>query len=97
MRRAVSASNAAAAHEPTPLPAWANAENRALQQRIERAALQLKDANTRVEDDSARADAMRQALHLLDMQLRSCQVWLHALVVHPQRRLVSVTGSKDYR
>ena len=74
MARPSSASTAAAAAAPVPLPAWANAENQALHQRVERATLQLRAAAARVGNDTARADAMRQALHQLNMQLRACQV-----------------------
>jgi hypothetical protein len=74
MARASSPPTTAAAIAPTLLPAWANAENRALHQRIECAALQLREATARVEGDAARADAMRHALHQLNMQLRGCQV-----------------------
>jgi hypothetical protein len=68
------ASTTAAVPMPLPLPVWANAANRALHQRIEHAALQLKDTTSVLNDDAARADAMREALHQLSMQLRGCQV-----------------------
>lgn len=68
------ASTTAAAPMPLPLPAWANAANRALHQRIEHAAMQMKDKTSVLNDDAARADAMRGALHQLSMQLRVCQV-----------------------
>lgn len=55
-----------------PLPAWANAENRRLQRRIEQATAALKDASSRQADDDARAAAMREAVRQLDLQLRGC-------------------------
>lgn len=68
------ASTTAAAPAPLPLPAWANAANRALHQRIEHTALQLNNITALLNDDAARADAMRGAQHQLSMQLRDCQV-----------------------
>ena len=68
------ASTTAAAPMPLPLPVWANAANRALHQRIEHAALQLKNKTALFDEDAARADAMRGSLHQLSMQLRGCQV-----------------------